>query len=88
MPGGYPDNWREVAQAIKDLAGWHCEKCGHHHNPRAGYMLGVHHIDGDKGNNLDTNLIALCQRCHLRAQARLIRYGSDKDQLFLKEVLA
>lgn len=29
-------------------------------------VLTVHHIDGDKKNNNDMNLIALCQRCHLR----------------------
>jgi hypothetical protein len=29
-------------------------------------VLTVHHIDGDKQNSAKQNLIALCQRCHLR----------------------
>jgi len=29
-------------------------------------ILTVHHIDGDKRNSTKQNLIALCQRCHLR----------------------
>jgi hypothetical protein len=29
-------------------------------------VLTVHHIDGDKENNSKHNLIALCQKCHLR----------------------
>jgi 5-methylcytosine-specific restriction endonuclease McrA len=29
-------------------------------------VLTVHHIDSDKSNNTKQNLIALCQRCHLR----------------------
>jgi hypothetical protein len=29
-------------------------------------VLTVHHIDSDKKNNSKQNLIALCQRCHLR----------------------
>jgi 5-methylcytosine-specific restriction endonuclease McrA len=29
-------------------------------------VLTVHHIDGDKANNSKQNLIALCQKCHLR----------------------
>ena len=24
----YPDNWDEIATAIKEAAGWKCEKCG------------------------------------------------------------
>jgi 5-methylcytosine-specific restriction endonuclease McrA len=29
-------------------------------------VLTVHHIDSDKRNSKKQNLIALCQRCHLR----------------------
>lgn len=29
-------------------------------------VLTVHHIDGDKQNNSEQNLISLCQKCHLR----------------------
>ena len=29
-------------------------------------ILTVHHIDGDKSNNSEQNLISLCQRDHLR----------------------
>lgn len=86
MPGDYPDNWKAVAKLIKDLAVWKCDKCGHVHDPKNGYMLTVHHRDGDKRNNQQSNLRALCQRCHLQAQARLRRYGSDRDQLFFLEV--
>jgi len=30
-------------------------------------VLTVHHIDADKSNNDRSNLVALCQRCHLAA---------------------
>lgn len=29
-------------------------------------ILTIHHIDFDRTNNKDYNLIALCQRCHLK----------------------
>lgn len=29
-------------------------------------VLTLHHIDSDKSNSQDQNLILLCQRCHLR----------------------
>lgn len=65
----YPTDWPEIAQQIKDDAGWQCEHCGHDHDPEAGYCLTVHHLDGDKSNCTRQNLVALCQRCHLHIQA-------------------
>lgn len=66
----YPENWPEIAAAIKTAAGWRCEHCNHEHDPEHGYTLTVHHLDGDKANVDGTNLVALCQRCHLHVQAR------------------
>jgi hypothetical protein len=35
-------------------------------------ILTVHHLDGDKANCRWWNLAALCQRCHLRIQGRVL----------------
>lgn len=70
--GEYPVNWPEIATMIKAVAGWRCEHCGHLDDTPNGYMLGVHHIDGDPANCKWTNLVALCQRCHLHWQHRFI----------------
>ena len=67
----YPDNWDEIANAIKDRHGRKCERCGHAHEVETGYVLTVHHLDGNKENCSDWNLAALCQRCHLRIQGRV-----------------
>jgi len=91
----YPAEWWEVALRVKDATGWCCEACGHPHDPDTGYMLTVHHIDGDKANVEPYNLIALCQRCHLRAQGKLIRFrrgqlilpGMESEVIPLWEVL-
>lgn len=72
IQNGYPDNWSEIAQRVKDAAGWRCEHCGHPHDPGSGYTLTVHHLDSDKTNCSDDNLVALCQRCHLHWQARYL----------------
>lgn len=62
----YPDNWKEIAGRIKDLAGWKCEACGNPHGAPP-YVLTVDHcVDHDPMNVADENLAALCQRCHLR----------------------
>lgn len=68
----YPDNWPEIARATKNAAGWRCVRCDHEHDPKAGYCLTVHHLDLDPSNNRWWNLAALCQRCHLSIQAKVI----------------
>ncbi len=72
--GTYAADWKTVATAVKDASGWHCVRCGHAHDTAAGYMLTIHHADGDKANNAWWNLLPLCQRCHLSIQARVIMY--------------
>lgn len=67
----YPDNWKEIATRIKEKAGWECERCGHEHDPGAGYCLTVHHLVPIKSLVEDWNLAALYQRCHLQIQAKV-----------------
>lgn len=79
---GYPDNWKEIAFRIKEKAGGKCERCGHVHEVETGYVLTVHHLDGDKTNCADWNLAALCQRCHLSIQGRI-----KMDQMFFEPLM-
>lgn len=68
----YPADWKEVAKAVKDAAGWRCVRCDHPHSVIGWRVLTVHHLDGDKANCEWWNIPALCQRCHLTIQARVI----------------
>ncbi len=70
--GSYPKNWPMIAQHIKDDADWKCQRCEHPHDIEAGYVLTVHHLDGDKTNCAWWNLPPLCQRCHLTIQAKIV----------------
>ena len=67
----YPENWDEIATAIKEAAGWKCERCGHPHDPENGYMLTVAHMIPDKSLVEPWNLASLCQRCHLDCQGKI-----------------
>ena len=85
--GDYPAEWSEIAAAVKEMAGWRCERCGHpHETPSARVqcdgpcthvedgkqrVLTVHHLDMDPANCQLNNLVALCQSCHLSIQARV-----------------
>jgi len=67
----YPDNWKQIRATILNRAGNHCELCdAENHKPHwktgSKVILTIHHIDRDRKNNNPLNLIALCQRCHLR----------------------
>lgn len=74
----YPKDWPAISRSVKDKAGWCCVRCGHKHDVASGYVLTVHHLDGIPENVEDYNLAALCQRCHLKIQARV-----DMDQGFM-----
>ena len=66
----YPDNWKEISEHTKEEAGWLCIRCGAASEP--GYILTVHHLDLDPSNSEWWNLAALCQRCHLVIQAKVV----------------
>lgn len=67
--GQYPQDWKDIAKAAKERAGWKCERCGDPNS--AENVLTVHHLDNDKTNVEPWNLAALCQRCHLHIQGKV-----------------
>ena len=70
--GEYPNDWPEIALRVKCKAEWRCVRCKRAHNPRTGRVLTVHHLDNDRSNCRWWNIPALCQRCHLSIQARVV----------------
>jgi len=70
--GEYPDDWKEIAKAVKDAAEWKCVRCGKLHDPANGYTLTVHHLDINPANCAWWNLPPLCQRCHLVIQSKVV----------------
>lgn len=70
--GTYTADWKEIARSVKDAANWQCVRCGHPHDRPSGHVLTVHHLDNNKSNMDWWNLVALCQKCHLQIQAKVI----------------
>ena len=69
----YPKNWKQIRQQILERAGNKCEFCGvenhtYRLNEKTGKMayivLTIAHLDHQPENNSQSNLRALCQRCH------------------------
>lgn len=73
-----------IARAVKEAAGWGCQNPSyrHPHDWEAGYALTVHRKDGNPAKCHPHKMVALCQRCHLRAQGRLRLYGAEDDLQF------
>jgi 5-methylcytosine-specific restriction endonuclease McrA len=69
--GKYPPDWKERADHCKAEAGWCCIRCKHPNDHSTHHVLTVHHFTGAKDENSWWNLIALCQKCHLKVQARV-----------------
>jgi 5-methylcytosine-specific restriction endonuclease McrA len=67
----YPPDWKTVIRPrILRRAGDCCEFCGarnYEPHPRTGskVILTIAHLDNRLVNHHDSNLAALCQRCHL-----------------------
>lgn len=70
--GEYPPDWERIADRCKLEAGYRCIRCGHADDVSTSHVLTVHHLDGDKCNCAWWNCLALCQRCHLTIQGRVI----------------
>lgn len=66
-----PKERKALHNSVRAEAGEKCVRCGHPDDYASGHVLTVHHFDGNKANNAWWNLMALCQRCHLRVQGRV-----------------
>lgn len=71
----YPPDWPEISKRIRQRAENRCEFCGaenYQPHPVTGskVVLTVAHLDHNPQNCADENLKALCQRCHLRYDAK------------------
>jgi len=72
----YPENWTEIALAVKEAADWRCQRCGlqcrrpgEPFDTQRHTLTVAHWPDSDTMNCAPENLLALCSACHLRADA-------------------
>ena len=64
--GEYGDDWtEELRERIVARDGHRCQVCN-----GSDSMLQVHHVDLDRTNNAESNLLTLCAACHLAYHGR------------------
>lgn len=72
----YPNDWREISRHVRfELAEGECEACGVRHrsiHPLTNSIvyLSTAHLDRNTANNAPSNLMSLCQYCHLSYDRR------------------
>ncbi|WP_290523680.1 HNH endonuclease [Alcanivorax sp.] len=60
---GYSDEWSEISRRYRESRSWICECCGINLAGNKN-LLHCHHVSGNKRDNRDDNLMALCADCH------------------------
>jgi len=64
-PNVYSKKWKEISTQFKKVRGYRCEECGWKaNNYYQQRFIHTHHQNGDKTNNINENLKALCIECH------------------------
>ena len=89
----YPSDWKRIAFAVKENAGWVCQKCGKQcRKPGEPFdthknTLTVAHLNHTPEDIRPENLCAMCAPCHLRydakhhAETRRKRYAENVREL-------
>ena len=77
----YGEAWSpKLRKNIRERDKYTCQECGMTEE-ELGYKLSVHHIDYDKQNNSENNLITLCTSCHMQTNFNRddwIKYFKEK----------
>lgn len=72
----YPSDWESISFAIKEKAGWVCQKCGKQcRKPGEPFdthrrTLTVAHLNHTPEDGRPENLMAMCAPCHLQYDAQ------------------
>jgi hypothetical protein len=81
----YTDDWKSVSQAYRRSQKFTCESCRvdlNHHK----HLLHTHHRDGNKQNNHNSNLMALCADCHRKQPLHDHMFIKASDMVLLQKL--
>ena len=82
---GYTKDWQLISSNYRKKKGYRCEKCGIKVTSLESEFMHVHHINGKKTDNKDSNLQCLCIKCHSEIDAtHILNFSTKGQQLLIK----
>lgn len=82
---GYADDWKEVSRQFRTKHNYTCSHCDVNLGAHKG-LLHVHHMNGEKSDNSDQNLKALCADCHRKEPYHEHMYVKHADVQLINRV--
>jgi hypothetical protein len=83
--GHYADNWKEISAKYRESKNYVCESCAVNLGQHKA-LLHTHHIDGNKRNNTEGNLQALCVDCHRKQPLHDHMYIKQRDMTLIQKL--
>jgi hypothetical protein len=83
----YAGNFNDLSRQVRERAGWRCEECRRTLvQPHLRQYLHVHHQNGDRRDNSQRNLKALCIVCHANQPRHGHLRADPRYRMFLREL--
>lgn len=82
LKGDYPRVFYKNRKLVMERDEDKCQCCGCERDGQFTNRLTVHHIDTDKGNNSPSNLITLCQQCHLSLHGKYSNWLLRRSNIY------
>lgn len=79
---GYPKLYYKNRKIVFERDEHKCQCCGCEENGVNTNSLIVHHIDIDRGNNSLSNLITLCNQCHMSIHGKYSKYILRRSNIY------
>lgn len=83
--GRYARDWEFISFQLRSEKNFVCEGCGADLSS-AQYLLHVHHLDHNKGNNLESNLMVVCALCHAGFHPHMLSDITEENAALIRSL--